>query len=253
MCFSEPSSGIATASCQVYIISYSICAHTNPRGTQRKEIAVGTQFVSSHPPAEYWQTALGQDPHVVDHGFTSLGSMWFGRQRLWVYTPRCHMYVVSGQLWSLYAYMPQIITDWSQDEGLALKTLCLSPLSPKWARREDSALIASERSLHSPRALPCEAVETGEEEELSYCLLSHTKSKGEVTCNPIEDFQTWLLLIRLKEQKGYGHLHSGRIPIHKLCDPVSFSSSLLSSSYPSPLPLVLYTCHCFQFRKDLGL
>lgn len=124
--------------------------------------------------------------------------------------------------------------------------------SPKWAKWEDSALIASERSLHSSRALPCDAVVAGEEEELSYCLLSHTKSKGEVTCNPIEDFQTWLLLIRLKEQKGYGHLHSGRIPIHKLCDPVSFSSSLLSSSYPSPSSLGSLYLPLFSVQKGFG-
>lgn len=34
-----------------------------------------------------------------------VGSMWFWRQRLWVYIPGCRMYTVSGQLWSLYMYM----------------------------------------------------------------------------------------------------------------------------------------------------
>lgn len=44
---------------------------------QRKEIAVGTQFISSRPPAKCWQTTPGHNPHVVNHNFTSLGSMWF--------------------------------------------------------------------------------------------------------------------------------------------------------------------------------
>ena len=45
-----------------------------------------------------------------------VGCMWFGRQRLWVYIPRCRMYTVSGQLWSLYMYTkPFQIDAWPMD------------------------------------------------------------------------------------------------------------------------------------------
>lgn len=96
---------VAAAPCQVYIMAQRVCARIHSREPQRKEIAVGTQFISSCPPAKFWQTTQGHNPHVVNHCFTSLGSMWFWRQRLWVYVPECHMYAVSGQLWSLYMYM----------------------------------------------------------------------------------------------------------------------------------------------------
>lgn len=101
----DPHPDISPALCQVHTMTYRICAHIHPRQHQRKEIAVGTQFIYSRPPAKCWQATQGHNPHVVNHKFASLGSMWFRRQRLWVYIPRCHMYAVSGQLWFLYMYM----------------------------------------------------------------------------------------------------------------------------------------------------
>lgn len=103
--WSKSSISIAPAPHQVYVMAQRVYACIHPREPQRKEIAVGTQFISSCPPAKCWQTTLGHNPHVVNYSFTSLGSMWFWRQRLWVYVPGCHMYAVSGQLWSLYMYM----------------------------------------------------------------------------------------------------------------------------------------------------
>lgn len=114
--------------------------YAHPREPQRKEIAVGTQFISSCPPAKSWQTPLGHNPHVVNHASTSLGSMWFWRQRLWVYIPGCHMYAVSGQLWSLYMYMPtnhsRLMPGWwtqspanfpyvSPDSKMSWKKICI--------------------------------------------------------------------------------------------------------------------------------
>ena len=147
VCVSRSSSVWLQLVSGMYYSLQNICTYPHfPREPQRKEIAVGTQFISRHPPAKCWQTIPDHNPHVVNHDFTSLGSMWFWRQRLRVYIPRCHMHAVSGQLWTLYMYMAtnhyRLMTGWwiwspanspyaSLYSKMSSKKIC-SILTEKW-------------------------------------------------------------------------------------------------------------------------
>ena len=84
---------IAPGPRHVHIMAWSVCSCVHPRESQRKEIAAGTQFISSCPPAKSWQTPPGHNPHVVNHASTSLG--------------RLHV-VWKAKAVSLYSQMPYV-------------------------------------------------------------------------------------------------------------------------------------------------
>lgn len=106
-----------------YVLWPRECAHILPPlwDPQRKEIAVGTQFISSRPPAKCWQTTPGHNPHVVNHNFTSLGSMWFWRQKRCEFTfPDAICMQLADNYGLFICTRPQIITDWCLADGLDL-------------------------------------------------------------------------------------------------------------------------------------
>lgn len=173
---------ITSAHCRYVILptEYMHIPHF-PREPQRKEIAVGTQFISRHPPAKCWQTIPDHNPHVVNHDFTSLGSMWFWRQRLRVYIPRCHMHAVSGQLWTLYMYMAtnhyRLMTGWwiwspanspyaSLYSKMSLKKIC-SILTEKWEASIFCGTAEQEATM----------VDGGPDCQLFLNSLTHSKNK----------------------------------------------------------------------------
>lgn len=98
-----------------------MCIPPSPREPQRKEIAVGTQFISRHPPAKCWQTTPDHNPHVVNHDFTSLGSMWFWKGKGWEFMfPDAICMQLADNYGLFICTWPQIITDWCLADGLDL-------------------------------------------------------------------------------------------------------------------------------------